>query len=221
MYVGMNEEITGLDYKFIKFSEKDFDTLMCTKFPEIFQDRRKPMSQTCMCWGFSVGPGWYPLLFKLCSQLQVIYRLTGIIVIADQVKEKFGGLRFYHHIDSLKLKIDNAEVEIWISVIDDLFSKAEEDSYRICGSCGKYMRHKQIRIGGWVYDQCRTCLTKNRSEMKKEIDKVFKERKDRKNTNQYIDVILENKKCSDEDFRHNLKVLFGIEYPEFDSGDEE
>lgn len=203
MYVGKDDEVSGLDYKYIKLSPEEFDKLMCTEFPEIFQDRRKPMSQTCMCWGFSVGPGWYPLLYKICSQLQAIYRLTGIVVIADQVKEKFSGLRFYHHMDSPNLKIDKKEIEIWISVIDDLFNKAEEDSYHICAACGKYMRHKQIQIGGWVHDQCKTCLEKDSPEMKKEIEEIFKYRKEVKAIQNNIEEAL----CDDNKY---TKVIEGI-----------
>ena len=29
------------------------------KYPKMFGDRTKPMTETCMCWGLEVGDGWY------------------------------------------------------------------------------------------------------------------------------------------------------------------
>jgi len=177
MWVGKDDEIDGLDYSLIKLNEKEFDKKMCEEFPEIFQDRRKPMSETCMCWGFAVGKGWYPLLYKFCSQLQAIFKLTGIFIIADQVKEKLGGLRFYKHSASENIKIDNSDIKIWTSIIDELHYKAQNDSYRVCADCGKFMRHKQIHLDGWIYAQCSVCLKKNKNtpELANEVDKWMKE----------------------------------------------
>ena len=32
------------------------------KYPKIFGEKDLPASQTCMCWGISVGDGWYWLI---------------------------------------------------------------------------------------------------------------------------------------------------------------
>lgn len=40
------------------------------KYPKIFQDKDKLMSETCMCWGIEHGPGWYDILDNLCSLIQ-------------------------------------------------------------------------------------------------------------------------------------------------------
>lgn len=44
------------------------------------------------------GSGWYPIISRLSYKLEafnVLYAKYGIIVVADQIKEKFGTLRFY------------------------------------------------------------------------------------------------------------------------------
>lgn len=67
---------------------------------------------------FNVGDGWLPLIKKLiqdCIDLGWDKQIC-------QVKEKFGGLRFY---------INSAETEVF-----KLISKAENDSYSICEECG-------------------------------------------------------------------------------------
>ena len=99
-----------------------------SKYPKIFGDRTKPMTETCMCWGLDVGDGWYDLIDVLCEALTYTYttsvqvdeedgkrlgiepfKLEGkdsyylIVeppqVIAAQVKEKYGTLRFYYRED--------------------------------------------------------------------------------------------------------------------------
>lgn len=82
--------------------------------------------ETCMCWGFSHSDGWYDILEHLCEAATYTYSTSievdeedgkrlGLEVndynqkyyfkvnppqmIADQVKEKFGTLRFYYHLE--------------------------------------------------------------------------------------------------------------------------
>lgn len=49
---------------------KELDDALCTKYPKLFRDRHADMSQTCMCWGFDCGDGWYNLLDSLCGTIQ-------------------------------------------------------------------------------------------------------------------------------------------------------
>jgi len=69
------------------------------KYPKIFCQRKLPMSQTAMCWGFSCGSGWYNIIDALCANIQgYIDSENKPQVEATQVKEKFGELRFYTNI---------------------------------------------------------------------------------------------------------------------------
>lgn len=74
------------------------------KYPKIFRDKDLPMDQTCMCWGLEVPDSWLPVIDDLCDCMSN-YRYTGSMckvfpqVVADQVKEKFGSLRFYYHLE--------------------------------------------------------------------------------------------------------------------------
>lgn len=80
------------------------------KYPKIFRDKDLPMTQTCMCWGLECGGGWYDLLDHLCYAMTWTYQTSvktgeGYTpveppqVVADQVKEKFGTLSFYYHLE--------------------------------------------------------------------------------------------------------------------------
>lgn len=73
----------------------EFEDRLFKKYPEIFQDRTKPMTQTCMCWGIETGVGWEKLLDELCAELTLIRKVSGIKLVASQVKEKYSTLRFY------------------------------------------------------------------------------------------------------------------------------
>jgi hypothetical protein len=101
------------------------------KYPKIFSDRTKPMTETCMCWGLEVGDGWYDIIDTLCEALTYTYRTSVQVdeedgmrlgiepynfngkssyyftieapqVKASQVKEKYGTLRFYHYFEHNK-----------------------------------------------------------------------------------------------------------------------
>lgn len=68
-------------------------------FPLLYGDHSKPMTQTAMCWGIGVGGGWHDILWMVSEQLEKHIRENYAgdehRPRAVQVKEKFGGLRFY------------------------------------------------------------------------------------------------------------------------------
>lgn len=70
------------------------------------------------CGYFSVGPGWYQLIKDLIVDLIEL----GWDKKVCQVKEKFGGLRFY---------INSGSNEV-----HDRISQAENESYKICEVTG-------------------------------------------------------------------------------------
>lgn len=167
----------------LKMSREEYDKFMCSTFPELFQDRNKPMSKTCMCWGFDIGAGWYKLLYDLCIKLDFIRQQTGIVIVFDQIKEKFGGGRFYYHIYSKDYKlIDTGEKKIWCDFVELLVEKAERESETICATCGKQYYHDKITIGGWIYDACKDCMISgkrtDRKDIAEELERIEK-RKDR------------------------------------------
>jgi hypothetical protein len=89
------------------------------------------------------GDGWVPLIRKLCEDISRIQGNTKISV--GQVKEKFGGLRFY--LDATL----NVEDENAMDQIHKLISKAESDSYHICERCGEAGKE---RNEGWIVTLC-------------------------------------------------------------------
>lgn len=88
-------------------------------------------------FGVEVGVGWTSLiepLFELCAK-------EGVEVV--QVKEKFGGLRFY---------VSNASEELYKAI-----DKAETESFHICEHCGA---PGKLGGKGWIKTLCEPCRKK-------------------------------------------------------------
>jgi len=176
--------------------KQELDKLLCEKYPKMMVNRNKNMQETCMCWGFECGDGWFNILDQLMGSIQhhidwkekqrnwaIKYnematqakagnfelfeedmkalpndhykekRLAEIVagdfrevpksipqVTLDQVKEKFGTLRFYYSGGD--------------DYIDGMVSLAESLTGVTCESCGNV---GERRGGGWVHTYCTPC----------------------------------------------------------------
>ena len=73
--------------------------------------------ETLMPFGFTHGDGWFDLVWRLCERLEPIVAAeeaeSGRPFHVLQVKEKFGGLRFYpnYNNDAIYALIEAAEIE--------------------------------------------------------------------------------------------------------------
>jgi len=119
-------------------------------FPEFFKHRDDPRS-SLMCFGFECGDGWYDLIYSLCEaverELQAIPEYAQQSFYVVQVKEKFGGLRFY--------TTHNGSEEI-----QSLIIMAEAVSYRTCEECGMpgvLCTTNSDGGYGWVKTLCPIC----------------------------------------------------------------
>lgn len=100
----------------------ELDARLCVRYPKIFVERQVPTS--CMARGFECGDGWFNLIDVLCGALQHETDRNGAPqVLAVQVKEKFGTLRFYAR----------GANEHQLGMV----SLAENMSGRICEECGR------------------------------------------------------------------------------------
>jgi hypothetical protein len=108
--------------------------------------------------GFCIGPGWYQIIRSLCHNIQahinsVECARTSLVlrnpwnrpipeqveqVTVDQIKEKFGGLRFYYTGGD--------------SAIDGMVTMAESWAAHTCETCGSSGVNRSIR--GWLTTLC-------------------------------------------------------------------
>lgn len=128
---------------------KELDELLCAKYPKIFVNRHGDMKETAMCWGFECGDGWFNIIDQLCANIQhqidwkqeqkeKFGRGEGCSqVVAMQVKEKFGSLRFY---------TSGGDDTIY-----GMIRMAESMSAVTCEDCGA---PGKLRGRGWLYTAC-------------------------------------------------------------------
>ena len=129
-------------------SYDDFVNKLETEFPEMFSGKYG---------GVCVGEGWWTIIYSLCKNIhhhitenkktrEVLlknnpynHRIPEEVsqVVVEQIKEKFGGLRFYYYGG------DNT--------IDGMVRMAESWSYKTCEICGN---SGKIRGGGWLRTLC-------------------------------------------------------------------
>src|SRR3989304_3963970 len=132
--------------------EEALDNQIVESYPHLYKNRYKSMQETCMCWGFDCDEGWFDLIDELSKNLEEeILKLSAeerIHYGAAQVKEKFGGLRFYM----------DCATDYMIELIDE----AEKKSYTICEVCGGL--GKLCSAGVWLKTLCKRCLKDPRFE---------------------------------------------------------
>lgn len=132
--------------------KKDKEKKLKEDFPQIFADLYDCTPQeSCMAWGVAVGDGWYDLIYKLCEDIMALNPPENFKVA--QVKEKFGGLRFYIAFCSENKLSEN------MSEIERLIDVAEEESFKICECCGsrEEVTTDLPRIGSWIQTLCKKC----------------------------------------------------------------
>jgi hypothetical protein len=149
--------------------KQELDKLLCEKYPKMMVNRNKDMKETCMCWGFECGDGWFQILDSLMGNIQhhidwkekqrgwaVRFNSTAPPedmrpvpdaipqVTLDQVKEKFGTLRFYYSGGD--------------DVINGMVRMAESMSAVTCEQCGN---PGTTGGQGWITTLCETHRNKN------------------------------------------------------------
>lgn len=160
----------------------DLDKKLCAEFPSIFRDRNGDAKDTCMCWGFpgdgwydlirniclfidnAIANAKSQAIYKYKNKHGINYiddlspevlkelKVDEMAVVAEQVKEKFGTLRFY-------CSGKNLPEDTWAE-ISGAVSMAEMMSAEICDSCGN---RGQMRGPGWLSVKCDGCANGQRT----------------------------------------------------------
>lgn len=122
---------------------------LINKYPKIFKDYEGNPGQ---CNWLDLPKGWIPVVDKLCGAIQDYVDNTSWYsggekhkpeqVTCVQMKEKFGGLRFYTNGHN--------------DVIEGMIKMAEYLCDNTCDECGS---EEDLGItAGWISVKCRTCI---------------------------------------------------------------
>lgn len=145
---------------------------LMSQYPRLFQ-RPAPSLEV---W---YPRGWEQLMQRLCTDLNgLLDDKQAARFRVDQVKEKYGTLRFYYAVGSRsKVNVDVAypgEHERIVTSpkitggfpaakVDALIRKAEAESAVICASCGA---PGVLRRDGWLRVSCDACEERRRRELR-------------------------------------------------------
>lgn len=127
----------------------EWEAELQTRFPKMF---------TGNDIGLWVGKGWQPIIISLCAHIQshIDHSKTPIEqVVVAQIKEKFGGLRFYY---------DGGD-----QYISGLASMAETWADHTCEVCGD---KGTARSGGWIKTLCDHHHAERQAEYNKRFGEV-------------------------------------------------
>jgi hypothetical protein len=109
--------------------------------------------------GFAVGAGWWPILTNLCANIQhhIDWKNKNSDVVpqvtVNQIKEKFGGLRFYY---------SGGDDEI-----SGMVRMAEAWAGNSCEECGAPGESRQ---GGWIKTLCDTHEAERQEQIKQRLN---------------------------------------------------
>jgi len=117
----------------------DLTNKIMTQFPILYRLKDAPLTEALMAFGFECDDGWKDIIWGLSRKIEKWNKShPDQPVEAVQVKEKYGGLRFYvtHEPDEIAVFID----------------LAEKASYKVCEVTGEPGR--LCRRGGWYKTLC-------------------------------------------------------------------
>lgn len=129
---------------------RELEDRLFTRFTSMFPGGRQvDPKASLLCFGCMCGDGWFTLIWKLCEDLEEMLKRhpepAQFQVL--EVKEKWGGLRFY---------VTGTTQEMW-----DRITQAEDvDSYNTCEACGAPGKPRTER--SWVLTLCDKCDKKKR-----------------------------------------------------------
>jgi len=126
---------------------EDFSKKLLSDFPEFFKAQRDVIE---------CSAGWYGLVYTLMQKLKRVAYRDGKQVFSfevDQVKEKFGELRFYVSCDLKSPDYVGCRERVYA-----LISEAEAFSSWVCEHCGSTMNVTN-EGPGWIKTLCAKCRT--------------------------------------------------------------
>lgn len=121
-----------------------------------------------------VPSGWTKRFFQMCDEINAALEEAGYpktILQVLQIKEKFGGMRFYYN---LELPEPNEIGDVLVQDalaerIGDIVDLACAESQMLCVNCGAEARYCSV---GWVIPFCKACAEKS-AEVRKEKNPDF------------------------------------------------
>lgn len=128
-------------------------------------------------WFNEIPRGWGNLCYMYLSRLTHLLNAYGQYnvkkhLVIEQVKEKFGSLRFYYSF--LPWKENETEPPEWFfESFDSIVTNFEDMTNYVCCDCGAVENLKTY--GGWIHVACPECEQKRKEKERKRYEEWQKE----------------------------------------------
>lgn len=129
---------------------QELEAALAKEFP--FMRREKQAGTNLyQSFGIEAGSGWYELIRALCREITVVCAQAGREkdLVVDQVKEKYGELRFYCHLEGGTVE----ENRVLNGKIYDVIDRYEEASAHVCELCGTPGELREVNMA-WYQTLC-------------------------------------------------------------------
>ena len=129
--------------------------------PVFLREKDMDMTETCMCWGFECGDGWFEslkMLLEGTKEINNILKDKNARIVAKQIKEKWGILTIYYDIEKIDPEKDDIDCEEEISRFEELLNKVQSDASERCEFCGE--KKELFQTIGWINYICEDCAIK-------------------------------------------------------------
>lgn len=129
--------------------KRELEDQLVRQYPKILQECRGDSRKTCMAYGIECSDGWFQLLNVGMKHLQRICQISELELVAKQIKQKFGTLRFYYEItksansNKVPIQVQERASKLIAAVISDM----EDQSAFICEETGA--NGKLTKRGAW------------------------------------------------------------------------
>jgi len=121
----------------------ELEEQLIAKYPELFQDKDAPPTESLMCFGCECGDGWFAIIDAACDLIS--RHVKGQAEYAEfrwvQIKEKYGTLRLY----------SSGRYDDYTAGV---IAMAERASAMTCETCGQPGKRNDE---GWISTLCDTC----------------------------------------------------------------
>ena len=138
----------------------------------LYCNKNLPMTQSLCCFGWECGSGWFYVLNEMSCKLEALnllyYPKYKVKIQADQVKEKFGTLRFYFSViceDIEHTKEQEVVITAMNSWAEEIVHWAEDECYKTCEECGRQIGtdwSPRCETSGWITYLCDKCAAKTK-----------------------------------------------------------
>jgi len=109
---------------------RDWRDELAKRYPSLYRNYKGDPRKSTLAFGLSVGDGWREIIENLSRDISKIDKYN--LVVVEQVKEKFGTLRFYFYVKEHE-EVDHRDL---FNRVFALVAKTEEKSGEICEKCG-------------------------------------------------------------------------------------